>query len=522
MPALTVSEEIRHLIRDKGYSQERAVAAALNMQREGKISKAKYETLVSEIRNMFEKSCEYPHLSKGAGGCPYAKSCGCPGHKKAGYSPPGFDSRMPGSVRKSEAVDPLDLVKGLGTQEQIDELVKGPPAGFQPIPGGRHGGYRRRRGGKFEYWYPEGHPSRPKGTAGTVRSSKKGGTAAAVHREDIGEYNLSIVAGGDGKLTAKDVARAKEIAQKMREGIAAAADVCKMSPPVCAGNMGIPREQMPQIMEKPIGAMLRSGDPDEVKRARAAIAVGADPKETRSPQQILLERLKARGVTIERTEVAVGELKATQRDIKAGKTFGMADAYLKGKFRPQDAEIVISSDGHILDGHHRYAALITATPDVKMKVQRIGVPMREFLEESFKTPGVFREDLQGNIVDPSVPHDLSGGSTKKSLMLWAQLHPEEARAVLRKANAQGFAAPTTDPLDLVKARPAEPPAFHIGSVHFSNNEAAELNKGGEVRRHARPRPADPELVSFGGPDPYNVNRNAHGVLTHPNGTDRRG
>jgi hypothetical protein len=37
MPAETVSDEIRHLKRDKGYSQDRAVAAAMSMRRAGKL-----------------------------------------------------------------------------------------------------------------------------------------------------------------------------------------------------------------------------------------------------------------------------------------------------------------------------------------------------------------------------------------------------------------------------------------------------------------------------------------------------
>jgi hypothetical protein len=36
-----VSSEIRHLMRDKGYPQKRAVAAALSMKREGKLSEEK-------------------------------------------------------------------------------------------------------------------------------------------------------------------------------------------------------------------------------------------------------------------------------------------------------------------------------------------------------------------------------------------------------------------------------------------------------------------------------------------------
>ena len=39
MPAANESEEISHLMRDKGYPQKRAVAAALNMKRRGKFKR---------------------------------------------------------------------------------------------------------------------------------------------------------------------------------------------------------------------------------------------------------------------------------------------------------------------------------------------------------------------------------------------------------------------------------------------------------------------------------------------------
>ena len=41
MPAASVSEEISHLIRDKGYPQKRAVAAAKSMERAGKFKRKK-------------------------------------------------------------------------------------------------------------------------------------------------------------------------------------------------------------------------------------------------------------------------------------------------------------------------------------------------------------------------------------------------------------------------------------------------------------------------------------------------
>jgi hypothetical protein len=41
----------------------------------------------------------------------------------------------------------------------LDRLAKSqtPPAGFSPIPGGAHGGYRKRKARGWEYWYPDEH-----------------------------------------------------------------------------------------------------------------------------------------------------------------------------------------------------------------------------------------------------------------------------------------------------------------------------------------------------------------------------
>lgn len=247
--------------------------------------------------------------------------------------------------------------------------------------------------------------------------------------EAIPEYNLEVVAGEGGELSESDIERARYIASQVRRGIEEAADVCQLSPPVCAGNMGIPRSQMPQLTETPLAEMLASDDPGERLKAQAALEVGGDPTNPLSVFDQFVQRLKSEGVQFTREQIPVGELKATQREIKAGKTFGMADAFLRGRFRPQDAEILVSSDGHILDGHHRYASLLTAQPDIRMNILRVSMPMREFLEESFRQPGVFRADVQGNIISPTEPLNLSGRDTAPA----GSMPPPNWRAVQRSA-----------------------------------------------------------------------------------------
>jgi hypothetical protein len=296
------------------------------------------------------------------------------------------------------------LIKG-GDGSPAAGAGRPPGGGWQAV--GNKGGFKKRAAaGKWQYWYPDDDPK-------TAPGGKQ-------HVEELADYKLEIVG--------SNVERAKHVAQKMKEGIDKAADICKLNPPVCQGNLGIGRDNMPQIMETSIKQMLQGSDEDKMK-AQAAIDLGADPNTDKTIKDQLLEALQKEGVKVEKTKVAAGELKATQREIKAGKSYGMADAHLKGKFNPAEEDIIISSDNHILDGHHRWAALLIADPGRPMNVTRVDMPMKDFLARSFKQPGVFRADLQGNIIDPKTPIDLSGDKPKSA---------EETAKSLSKAGGGGW------------------------------------------------------------------------------------
>ena len=223
--------------------------------------------------------------------------------------------------------------------------------------------------------------------------------------ELLADYNLRIV--GDNKK------RAIYVAKKMKEGIEKSADICKLSPPVCEGNLGISRDNMPQLMDQSVKSLLNSEDPGDKKKGQAAVDAGADPDSDQSPLEQFLETLKKEGVKQEHTSIPVGELKATQREIKAGKTFKMAHSYFSGEFpKITEGEIIVSSDNHILDGHHRWAAMLVADPTLKMKVIKVDIPMKEFLRRSLEQPGVFRADLQDNVIPEDKEIDLGDGPEK--------------------------------------------------------------------------------------------------------------
>jgi hypothetical protein len=105
------------------------------------------------------------------------------------------------------------------------------------------------------------------------------------------------------------------------------------------------------------------------------------------------------GVKTKKSKAPVGMLKATQSEIKAEKTYGMADAYLKGKFPNIGESVVVSRDGHILDGHHRWAAMLTVDPSREMNVQVIDMDMDDLLREAQAVPGVYKANFEGAPLD---------------------------------------------------------------------------------------------------------------------------
>jgi hypothetical protein len=124
--------------------------------------------------------------------------------------------------------------------------------------------------------------------------------------------------------------------------------------PHCSGNLGIPRNKMPQI-KAPV-------------------------------MKDFLAYVKANGVGLRTTSVPAKNLKATQKEIiPAMVNEVLADQYHK---RSQNRPVLASGDNYILDGHHRWAAWLVEDPNVSMKLVQIMAPIREVLELARNFPGV--------------------------------------------------------------------------------------------------------------------------------------
>lgn len=113
-----------------------------------------------------------------------------------------------------------------------------------------------------------------------------------------------------------------------------------------SGTLGIPREQMPQISAEHRGA--------------------------------LVNFLNARGVEHQTREVPASALTPTQAEFSPQRVQGAAD------FQGGDRSILVSRDGHILDGTHQWLAKLDA--DAPVKVIELDAPIQDLLRLAHQFP----------------------------------------------------------------------------------------------------------------------------------------
>ncbi|MCU7372869.1 PLxRFG domain-containing protein [Paucibacter sp. O1-1] len=118
-----------------------------------------------------------------------------------------------------------------------------------------------------------------------------------------------------------------------------------------SGTLAIPRAEMPQIKAVHRGAMVNF--------------------------------LAARGIKHEQAEVPAADLKPTQAEFSPSKVKAAKDF-------DSDRSILVSSDGHVLDGHHQWMSKLEAGEAVK--VIRLDAPIAKLLEEVKEFPSAQAAD----------------------------------------------------------------------------------------------------------------------------------
>jgi hypothetical protein len=159
-------------------------------------------------------------------------------------------------------------------------------------------------------------------------------------------------------------------------------NLCKVSIPgtnlYCDGNKGIPREDMPQFKGTPV-----PGSP--------ADKLPKDSNGEADTEEFFKKMLEKDGVKVsDPVEVPADRLKATQSELVGVKVAGMSKV-LEDPSHPAyekiTAPIYVSNDGYVLDGHHRWAAIVAhnaAHPDnqIPMKVRVIDEPIEPLVKRS--------------------------------------------------------------------------------------------------------------------------------------------
>lgn len=128
-----------------------------------------------------------------------------------------------------------------------------------------------------------------------------------------------------------------------------------------SGTVGIPRAEMPQIKAEHRGAMVNF--------------------------------LNARGVQHKEATVPASALKPTQAEFSRDKVARARD------FEGGNRSILISQDGHVLDGHHQWLAAREKGEDVK--VISLGAPIRELVKLAREFPSSTADAASNSTTSPS-------------------------------------------------------------------------------------------------------------------------
>jgi hypothetical protein len=157
-------------------------------------------------------------------------------------------------------------------------------------------------------------------------------------------------------------------------------NLCQVSIPgtnlYCDGNKGIPREDMPQFKGTP-----EPGSPaDKLPKDKSGEA---------DTEEFFKQMLEKQGIGVSKPySVPPDRLKATQSELVGVKVAGMSKALEEN---PQNsaitAPIYVSNDGYVLDGHHRWAAVVAYNArhpkqQIPMNVRVIDEPIIPLVKRS--------------------------------------------------------------------------------------------------------------------------------------------
>ena len=186
----------------------------------------------------------------------------------------------------------------------------------------------------------------------------------------------------------------------------------------CDDNLGIPRDEMPQFK-------------GTAQPGSRAAGMDADASGEVDTEPVFKEMLKEKGIKTLQTEVPADKLKATQKDLVGAKVVGMMGALEKDPNHPKiTAPIYVSRDGYVIDGHHRWAAIVAhnaANPDKQILMKttvldqdiKDAIPMANKFAEDM---GIAAKKADANKEAPSTPTSAPKitDKIKKNIEKWTE------------------------------------------------------------------------------------------------------
>lgn len=197
----------------------------------------------------------------------------------------------------------------------------------------------------------------------------------AIEPKELEQFNTDI------NKVAKQVADAKAKGEP-----APNINLCDVTVPgtnlYCDDNLGIPRDEMPQFKG------------NAAPGSRAA-SMDADASGEVDTEPVFREMLAQKGIKTLQTEVPADKLKATQKDLVGAKVVGMMGALEKDPNHPKiTAPIYVSRDGYVIDGHHRWAAVVAYNaqhPDNQIQMKT--TVLDQDIKDAIPMANKFAEDM---------------------------------------------------------------------------------------------------------------------------------
>jgi hypothetical protein len=182
---------------------------------------------------------------------------------------------------------------------------------------------------------------------------------------------------------------------------------------------GVPRLEMPQLGGKPIPG----SEADKLPRAPGKDEVDGSAN--------FIEHLRASGIATSRESVRADTLRASQRELIGSKVAGMMNAK---SYDPSKVPVFVSRDDYVVDGHHRWAAVVGRDledgrlGDATMNVIRVDAPISEVLHIAnawstkfgiAQVAGVTKQaaKIRGAAFNPDQPRDERGRWTGDSVAI---------------------------------------------------------------------------------------------------------